>query len=399
MVRFLLKMARLLVQQKHEGSPVRFCFILGFSWERVDAESLGGLAEIEGLRNQWQAFLDKTIESTARNRRRCGKEEVVKSSPKGGLPLVAEGMEKWIKTGDLTLQPWDTVLFFEEDRDEVFPVPTSVVRVYSASESGRDPVASEFQLRGALRSITDASPGTVAVLVGDTGMVLIVRGKAIFLPCEPGIPYDSDLGEVRLWGSKADGELFEEWMVGMFSSGAFGSLESGVKVRASKLVRSLCEALVCSGHGALLVISPPLDGGACRLAPLSPAWVVQPELGDAMTHSDVLLIALMAALDGATQINLCNAEPGRDIRIYGRKCVLPTAEVWTEDGDGYPVLSDGFDRNDALEFVGKGTRHHSALALSGSYPDILVLTVSADGPVNVWQNGERVTPRVPKFKP
>lgn len=396
---FLLRMCRLLVGQSHEGHALHFCLIFGFSWERVDSESRGALTEVvSSLRNQWDRFDMKAVRKSIERKIGTWSNQLVAGDARGAtLALVADGMAKWIKTGDLPLQPWDMALFFEEQGDKEWPVPTSIVRVNSSAGFDRSVVSTEFQLRGALQKLTRESHTTTATLVARGGLVLFVRGKTILLPCSGGMAYEKPFDGVRLWGDLTDQDRFTGFLDHLLRQGDFNNVGEDTRTTARDMISKLCEALVSENHGALILVRAPTD--THDLPPLNPAWAVQPNANAPPPDEGMLLYALMAALDGATEIRLPNGDG--PIVFSVRKSVIPTGAVWTADGDGDATLTERFSQVDMLELVGKGTRHHSALGLSADCGDkAIVLTVSADGPVNVWQDGKRVPPPDdPKYQP
>lgn len=408
-IEFLLRMSRLLVGQQHEGSPLHFCFIFGFSWERIDSESKGVLQDIiSGLSKQWNEFDKNLIQKSVKKKVGCDyTEALVKGKARDTvLSLYAEGMQKWIKTGDLPLQPWDMALFFEETGDKEWPVPTSIVRVCNMNSDYNESIAKEFQLRRALKILTDKSRTTVAVLVGQTGLILFARGKAIILPCNSGIEYNIPFSGVRLWGDRVDEDKFKEFLheriLELVSTRINSSTDKIVSIahEVCEVIVGLCEALVTLGNGAMIVLRS--DSG--KLPPLNPVWIVEPEINGPGFKKGILLYALMAALDGATEIRL----PAGDgsISFAVRKCVMPDKAIWDNLGDSdYAIISTDFKCINALGLVGKGTRHYNALALSAILKkEAIILTVSADGPVTLWQDGKNLFPPddsefQPRFKP
>jgi hypothetical protein len=200
-----------------------------------------------------------------------------------------------------------------------------------------------------------------------------------------------------------DGDRFYEFLLDRVSKGVFEGIGTEARQLACKVIVDLCEALVTLGHGALIVIRMGTDANPA-LGPLNPVWLVEPNRNAPILTEGILTYALMAALDGATEIRLPQGEG--PIAFAVRKCVVPKKEIWNTDEDGDAVLSPDFkDLVDTLGLVGKGTRHHSALALSADLKaDAIVLTVSADGPVTLWQNGRRDAPEddpdfQPRFRP
>ncbi len=379
-VRFLLDMARRLVNLTHEGRPMRFCFIFGFSWERIDSESSGFLPEIVGdLRTQWMSFEEKWL--------RKGLPDPPDS------PDVADAMAKWIKTTDLPLQPWDVALFLEEAPDLLWPLPTSIVRITDHYPATGDHITTEFQLRRALKKITQQSSTTVAVLADRTGLILFAHDKSVLLQYE-----GERLKSVGMWKEKeylTDEDVFKQFLLSQLRTGPFAELSQNTRADACDIISDLCEALVTLGHGGLMVLRAPSAQDE-RLPPLNPTWRVQPGENGPELREGILTYALLAALDGATEIRfLKNNGP---IAVSVRRCVLSKTEIWMVDKDGDVILCPPFDEDKAnrLNLIGKGTRHHSALALSSDLKGkAIILTVSADGPVTVWRDGKCVEPTVP----
>lgn len=409
-VDFLIRMARLLVGQCHEGHPLHFCLIFGFSSERINSESKGLLREVVSeLHDQWKRFERKVIVRSIAKKLRPNGRQFIKDIEgmldgelsKPILALFADGMAKWIKTGDLPLQLWNTALFLEEIDTKPWPIPTSIVRISSANGSQNESIATEHQLRKTLKQLTELSRSTVAVIIGDTGLILFALGNSILVPATAGTSYDNRFSEIRLWGTRVDTDKFKEFLIKLTSKGAFARVLPDTCNRACEMIVDLCEALVTLGYGALIVIR--ISGGSRRnLPPLNPVWRVEPGKTSPNLRDGVLLYACMAALDGATEI--CLPQGKGSISFAVRKSVLPTKKVWRYDKEDDAILSKEFIGIDPIGLVGKGTRHHNALAFSADHKDDIILTVSADGPVTVWQAGSKVTPEgdaeyQPRFKP
>ena len=386
-INFLLRMSRLLVDQKHEGHDLHFCFILGFSWERVDSESRGTLKEfVSGLSEQWEKFYNLQVTDKGKldleNRLK-----VSKISRTDALSRVAEGMQKWIKTGDLPLQPWDLALFFEEWGDKQWPMPTSIVQMENLGESGKSTVSTGYQLRNALETLTKVSESTVAVLVVQRGLLVFAGGKTIMMPCASGLDYASPIRDIGLSENLTDDDRLKNLIDEALNEGNFSKAGKEARIATCKMLRKLCSALVSLNHGAMIIIQAPTDN-VKEIPPLNPAWHVKPGSNGPSTDEGILFYALMAALDGATEIHL--PKDDGPILFSVRKSVNLEKSVWKYDKEGFATISEEFKDLDKLELVGKGTRHHSALALSKLLSDdAIILTVSADGPVNLWQNGKR----------
>ena len=386
---FLLNMSRLLVGKQHEGVPLHFCFIFGFSWERIDSESKGTLKEvISNLCDQWYQFIKSVLKNN------------------NSEPNIADGMSRWIKNADLLLQPWDMALFFEEAEGSTWPVPTSAVRVSNRVSQINESVATEFQLRQALKHLTAESLPTAAILVHQNGLILYVLGKQILIPCNSDTIYSESYIDIRLFHDptdqqfKADEDIFNEFLNDVLSENIFtNTIQRG---NACELITNLCEALVTHGHGAMIILGS--ENQRSALKPLNPVWVVEPNINGPGLKEGILLYALMSAMDGATEIYLSDKDAGL-ISIATRKSANNNdVDIWQYNENGEVVLSARFDHTIALGLVGKGTRHHSALALSSQLgKKAIVLTVSADLPISLWEDGKKRKPRPqypePTFKP
>ncbi|MCX7823601.1 MAG: DNA integrity scanning protein DisA nucleotide-binding domain protein [Syntrophobacterales bacterium] len=115
-------------------------------------------------------------------------------------------------------------------------------------------------------------------------------------------------------------------------------------------------------HGASIVVdlgSPPLK--------LSGQHLDKPLL---LTNRENLALACrLSKLDGAIHI-------GRDLHLYAFSCLL----------DGLAVPNENRSR---------GARFNSALRFSHQHPEVVVITVSADRPVSIFQNGIELTSTIP----
>lgn len=398
---FLLRTARLLVGQRHEGGNLHFCFIFGFSWERIESESQGVLKEvISGLNTQWKDFYESIIEPSQSEKKIAAEKN---KSSFNYLEEVAKGMAKWIKNGDLPLQPWDMALFFEEssDNNEKWPIPTSIVRVCNRTPDYLESISKEFHLRRALKDLTQKSPHTVGILVLEAGLIIFARGKSIMYSHSPGLAYDTTLDVTRIFGegNEVDEERFSILLGKLLSEGSFEKHNKRKKTYTCQVIRDLCEALVTLGHGAMIILRAE-SSGKKGLPPLNPVWEIKPRINGPAFDEGVLLYALMAALDGATEIRI---PEGKELISFAvRKSVKSEKDIWSYNQSGHAVLSPDFKNtlSDTLYLVGKGTRHHYALAFSLEHKDDIVLTVSADGPVTIWQGGRNCSENFqPTFKP
>jgi hypothetical protein len=412
---FLLKVSRMLVGMKHEGIALHFCFIFGFSWERIDAESKGSLtAVISNLYEQWEAFEKYAINQSGKfhypaswqdglihsNRTWTVSEET--DYRPGLLSLYAQGMSQWIKTGDLPLQPWDTVLFFEDYGNKAFPVPTSIVRLNSLDDSSVEPINTEFKLRETLRNLTLRSHNSVGIIIDQTGLILFSHGKDILISCNSKEDFNDSFKKIGLWPSGddliVDRDQFSNYLVQLSAS---TNEERNIRKRLCDVVISLCEALVTLKHGAFIIFHlKPMNNPS--QPPLNPVWLVEPEINGPALEDGILFYALMAALDGATEIHLSAAN--NTIVFSARRFAIPKEGAWAHNKPPVYGLLEQFHKSiDILGIVGQGTRHHNALCLSADLgASAIVLTVSADGPISLWHDGKRVQfpdKYEPRFKP
>jgi len=372
---FLMKMARKLVGQRHEGQELHFCFIFGFSRERIDAESMGLLEEIASdLGTQWEDF-----ESTC----------AVDSHPE----RIAEAMALWIKTNDLQLQPWDTGLFFEEMPAKRYVIPISLVRVLSTLPQHPTTIGTEFQLRHAVKRITKRSKSTLCLLVGRKGIIMFLDGKTFILSCRADDGWETSVSPEGL-GLKSIEDKISTFLMQQLRMVFSESVDDAKIKTACSLIDKLSEVLVCMGHGALILVGTRGEGDDTipPLPPLNPVWRLRTAVSDDAVENDCITYALMAALDGATELILPRKDSGEDILFGCRKAVQPRTQIWTEDQQGRYALAEGIAIH-PLKLIGKGTRHHSALALSKDLEDrAIVITVSADGPITLWHNGDKLDP-------
>jgi len=72
---------------------------------------------------------------------------------------------------------------------------------------------------------------------------------------------------------------------------------------------------------------------------------------------------------------------------------MPDDWVWRDDEDflgsdlGSAIVRTNVDVDMTGQLVGKGTRHHTAVALSRRLTGALVITVSANGDVTIYKDG------------
>lgn len=111
-------------------------------------------------------------------------------------------------------------------------------------------------------------------------------------------------------------------------------------------------------HGACVVVdlnSPPLKlSGQQLLEPLP-----------LNNRENLSLACRLSMLDGAIHI-------GKDLHLYAFSCLLDGSSVPNEDRS-------------------RGARFNSALRFTSKHPDVIVITVSSDRPVSVFQNGIELT--------
>jgi len=373
-VTFILKMARYLVGQKHEGHTLSFCFIFGFSRERIDAESGGMMQEVPGdLQKRWGRFREAfNVQSDAAS--------------------VGDAMNRWIKSNDLQMQRQDTALFFEEVANEPLPTPTSLVRLRYESMGEFHAVGTEIQLRDALRDLTEKSRTTLGVIVAASGLLVFIDGKCMLLPCNNRTHWDEPL-TVLLWGDEPIETEIKAFLTSTLSE-IFGTgrVSDGTVMETTGVLHRLCETLVALGHGALIVVRLKCNDGGSYLTPLNPVWGLRDSASESDLRNDCTTYALMAALDGATEILLPQDANDRAILFKCRRFAQTNTPLWKDTLEGLAGEATVHDTTlvPPLSLVGKGTRHHSALALSMQLGGALVITVSADGPVTFWRNGSLI---------
>jgi len=375
---FLLNLARSLVGQRHEGQSLRFCLIHGFGFARVDAESNGAIQEFRAdLLHRWQRFLG-SVQLPAGG---AGAEPKIQD--------VGQALAKWIKANDLQLQRPDVAVYLEEVATSDLPLPVGLVQVRYLSTDELHPVGTELELRQALRDITLWSHRTVAIVTATSGLFLFIKGACILVRCSGREDWD-DPFYVYVTGEHEPLERQIEADLQKTFSETFPDRPNVAK-QAATAIRYLCEALVSMGHGAMFVVRPKQEGeDSVTLPPLNPVWLIRSRIDTENFTQECAIYALMAALDGATELLLPLETTGSiEFRCRRYAQTLQKDWVWSDDPDepGHAV-----PLNVALStmLVGKGTRHHTALVLSKRLKDSLVLTVSADGPVTIFKNGAPV---------
>lgn len=375
-VAFLCKVARCLVGQRHEGHPLRFCFVFGFSRERLDAEAAGVLREVSSeLSDRWPNFT---------------KALSIQNAP---TDTVGEALASWIKSNDLQLQRMDTAVFFEEREDCTYPVPVSIVRVRFPDAGEYHTVGTEIQLRAAFRKLSTNSKTTVCVVTAPTGLYLFAVGKCFLIPCSARDRWNDPV-HAHLWDKAPLEDKIRDFTENTLRSVFVPpAVSEEVLMEAAAVLTQLFETLVTLGHGALFVVRTPQKvGEPSPLAPLNPVWCLRPSVSLADTERDCATYALMAALDGATEVILPRS--GSEILFSCRRFAQISLALWEDVPGGYAgeaTVNTANSKVPPLSLVGKGTRHHSALALSRQLgSDALIITVSADGPVTFWRDGDVV---------
>ena len=116
-----------------------------------------------------------------------------------------------------------------------------------------------------------------------------------------------------------------------------------------------------------------------------------------------MAFALMAALDGASELVIPNSDDDT-FSFHCRSFVQTRIPIWKQirKGEcGDATLTPKVEQRSTklLSLLGKGTRHHSAYALSCDLgTNALVITLSADGPVSIWRNGEQLKSKEGELK-
>lgn len=382
---FLLKVARSIGGDKHEGQPLRFCFVFGFSWQRIDAESGGLLRELStDLKGRWCDF--------------CKYFKLKDGQDK----QYGDGLIRWIKSNDLQLQRSDVAVFFEETSESLFPVPTRIVRICHRIGGETFPVATEVQLRDALRLLTQRSSTTVGVLTVHSGLIVYYAGSCLLVPCGQQDDWDVPVNPRIAWDGKPIEEevkdFIKEELEQTFSNTFLDSELDPKTIIAdtAEILNKLCDTLVTMRHGSLIVVRSDGAKYETTLQPLNPVWCLHRTISAEAMQRECTTYALMAALDGATEIVIPSKSSKQELLFGCRKFVQTSTPVWrgvngSHDGDA--VLCDKEFTVEPIELVGKGTRHHSALSLSKELGSkALVITVSADGPITLWRDGAKCTP-------
>jgi len=387
---FLLNLARRLVGRRHEGRPLRFCFIHGFGYERVDAESKGALQEFGAdLFHRWLRFCDIMRFSSSGT---CRYEAVQQ---------IGKTLASWIKSNDLQLQRPDVAVYLEEtyhekepEGDEVVPVgldhplPMGLVQVRYLGRQELHPVGSELELRQALRDLTKGTHRTVGIVTASSGLFVFIKGSCLMVRCSGREDWDEPFYFHITGEAKPLEEQIERDLKRLFKE-TFGDRKK-VAEKAASSIRDLCEALVSMGHGAMFVVRPaPTRSASSTLPPLNPVWLLRSSLSRDGLKQECAIYSLMAALDGATELLLPHRETdGIEFRCRRYAQTLPEDWVWTHDDDETGGARAANEDVDVQFLVGKGTRHHTALAVSRGLQDALVITVSADGPVTIFKKGD-----------
>lgn len=390
---FMCRLASHLERTRHEGQHLRFAFLLGFTHDQIVGQ-LEGAVEQYGTKLEWPDMLN---------------------------PEKHKEVAKWIEANALILQRWDLVLFFETFKEyQDHPTGKRLLRIKklepSVSASGNHKWSgyptNEFELRKSLVQITSEQKGTSALLISERGSTLILRGKLYLFR------YEGDKGEGRFMpymsGDKTFVEKFEGRLVqqlhqlesnrisNLRKKGAgqlAGNRISEIWKKRARQLRELAEALVTMGHGALIAIRISAETNP-TLPPLAPVWKLRETQTVADLSDDITTFALACALDGATEI-IFHPDGDSDGQVVFRRYANEKFEPW-EEVNGEVIQNLKFKESpiDWSEMMTFGTRHRSAVALSlREAPDeVLVLSVSADGPVRLWSKGEQVDDVV-RFKP
>ncbi|MEJ5300976.1 MAG: DNA integrity scanning protein DisA nucleotide-binding domain protein [Thermodesulforhabdaceae bacterium] len=139
-------------------------------------------------------------------------------------------------------------------------------------------------------------------------------------------------------------------------------LDSDTRDDLLSIVLHIVQEATEKQHGACIVVDlghTPLKLSGQHLAePLS-----------LKIRKNLELTCRLSMLDGAIHI-------GRDLHLYAFSCLL----------DGLAVTNE--DRS-------RGARFNSALRFTSQHPEVVVITVSCDRPVSVFQNGFDLTTRLP----
>lgn len=382
---FFLNLARCFVGRHHEGESLRFCFIYGFGYDRVNAESNGMLDEYHSpLLPRWLRFLDRA-------------KVAFDADEKDKTKELGESLADWIKGNDLQLQRPDVALYFEEDANTDYPRPSILVQIRRSFPEELHPVSTELELRQALRDLTECSNRTVAVLTGSSGLFVFILGKCLLVRCSG----RDDWNDPFYLQITDDGLVLEDQIDTDFKDifkDTFSD-RNEVAEKAAEIVKRLCEALVTMGYGAMFVVrrKEAWISSSKKLRPLNPVWLLRSTVQNSDDlKNECAVFALMAALDGATEL-LLPSDTNEPIQFYCRRFaqIEPKYRVWKDDKDelGDVILESEADKNMWRLFIGKGTRHHTALLLSRRLSDSLIITISADGPVTVFQDGTIKKPR------
>jgi hypothetical protein len=371
---FICRLTQFLSGTKHEGHMLRFAFLLGFKHDQVLAQ-VNGAIEPYGTDLNWPDI------------------EMEQSDGKA--------VAKWIEANALLLQRWDLALFFESfDETTSYPIAKRLVRVRRCVSGSLSPHSAlwhgyptnELELRKSLIRITAERKGTAAVLISERGAVLVLRGRPYLFH------YHGEEGARRfvalVEGNKSFTESFEEILAHQLEELA-GKKGEIWKKRAQQL-RELAEALVVLGHGALIAIRVS-NSIVPELPPLAPVWKLHETQSVDELSEDIMSFALGSALDGATEVIFPRGDKTHGAVMF-RRYADKTFTPWKQDNNE-TIRQPGYRPSHISwgEMMTFGTRHRSALALSKSTSDVLVLTVSADGPVRLWRKGDRLADI--RFKP
>ena len=370
---FMCRLALHLAGSRHEGHPLRFAFLLGFTHDQT-------VSQLEGAVEQFGTDLQWPDNDLSRN----------------DSGLVA----KWIEANALILQRWDLALFFESfEEKQDFAIGKRLLRIKKL-EYGDPPLrnpkwsgypTNEFELRKSFVQMTHDQPGSAALVISDRGATLILRGRSYLFR------FEGERGKEKLipllQGKKSFVEKFENSLTAELKKLA-GNTSHEWELRSRQL-RALTEALVTMGHGALIAIRiskniEPL------LPPLAPVWRLRESQTVSDLSDDIMTFALAAALDGATEIIFRPEDKSEGEVVFRRYANHPFTPWKQQEGK---VTRDAKFRPSKIswgDMMTFGTRHRSALALSRR-KQVLVLTVSADGPVRIWRDGDIVDDI--KFKP
>lgn len=345
----VMKLCLRLCQEKHEQIPLRFRFFLGSS---VD---LARFREVH------------VFESPSKREKRRNEQEEFKEWDEGKRA-------RCLKAHYSHLQDPGIGLFFEWERRINFRFVEIVDEHPGLLLPGRVESDLETSRSASAKRLTGEVEGLVVADAGDGRVQLYHGGEVVLAWPKDGSNTWWSPGQVKSWSS--EGALEQLLME--------ASQQQGRQLdppHAALLADALLWVSEASGLGCSLVLTAGKDDEKDLLmrhqVPLNLkkfGWVDRVPLAD----SDPRDICNLLIQDGATILNLHTHTLTNQVQL------VPF------DRNNLRAF-DPFSREDVEDRWTYGTRHASACDITEAVPQIIVLTVSADGPISVFQKGKKIS--------